>query len=90
MPGISKHAIERFIQRVSVTDDPKSSIAKMWSDGREPKFYEYGPFRCYWRDGTRYRICEHNGRTYLLLEREDCVVTILDQQTRAEIARVKR
>lgn len=90
MPYVTYHARERFALRVSAAVDPVSAVLKMWSEGRAPRWYEYTSFRVHPFEGTTYRICQHGLVTVMLLMREGCIVTVLDQNTGVEIVKVRK
>ncbi len=64
---VSKHATERFTQRVSLQDMAEIFYLHLYLFGHAPSDEELAEFECRRIVGREYRICWHKARRYLVV-----------------------
>lgn len=64
---VSKHATERFTQRVSLQDQAEIFFSFLYLFGHAPTDDELDNFDCKRVPGREYRVCWHKSRHYLVV-----------------------
>lgn len=76
---VTRHARNRFALRVNAVDDPVHSILHMWHCGRPASNDDLSLFRVEPDGLSTYRVGQNNGFYCLMVERNNCIVTVLTQ-----------
>lgn len=74
---VSRHAITRFRQRICATDYPVPILLDCWQDGELATDEIMTLFRQTRHDGNEYRIATYNSVRFIMIARNNCMVTLV-------------